>query len=89
MASSDLAQDLRESAIRRRAIVLEEIAEKESSKLKPGQYAAYWQGYANNGDGLVMYNGTVYQTIVYGTSSIPRGTQVNLTVTSNKLFSNW
>jgi len=89
MDTSQLLLDLLQSARARRANLIEEIAAKESRTLEPGQYTAFWVKYASNGDGIVLHNGKKYYTNVNGTTSIPRGAPVILTVTAKKLFSSW
>lgn len=87
--SGDLLQSLQDSANARRSLLLEEIAEKESNKRKPGQYKAYWQGYYDDGDGKVLHEGKIYKVKVLGTTSLPLNGIVNLIITSTDFFANW
>lgn len=89
MANQDLLRLLRDSADARRNIVLEDIAERESSKRRPGEYSGTWQGYASDGDGRVLYQGRIYKARILGDTSIHLNGPVKLTITDTEFYVNW
>lgn len=89
MANQDLVRLLRDSANARRNIALEDIAERESAKRRPGQYSATWQGYDSSGDGKVLYQGRIYKARIIADTSIHLNAPVKLTVTDTEFFVDW
>jgi hypothetical protein len=85
----DLATLLRQTADANRTVLLEEVAEQESSKRKIGQFKAYWKGFTDSGDGKVLHRGKIYTARVLGTTSIQLNGIVNFTVTENDFFVDW
>ena len=54
-----------------------------------GVRAGTWQGFSDSGNGLVKVNGKVYTCVIRASTSIPKGTIVNVAASGGRYIASW
>ena len=63
--------------------------EAQRAKERRVDVTGYWLGFAKNGQGLVEYDGKVYECEVIGSTCKQKWAKVNLRRTDTKNFASW
>jgi hypothetical protein len=83
-----LVNDLMQASQVERVALLEERDQFGIGEFK-GSVVGEWQGYDNDGAGLVKYQGKIYRSTVEGLKSIPAGYKVQLTYANGVYVASW
>lgn len=72
-----------------RADLLTALQERQRLERERADVTGRWVGYTANGDGLVNYQGRIYEVRVLATKCRQRGAPVNLRRTPDGNFADW